>query len=169
MNTRYLKRALQLSVRAALATGVSVAIAQWLGVAFPIAALISAVIVTDVDPPQTRHLALRRLFGTIVGALIGTLIGPAGPVGVGVGVAAAMLLAQIVGLTPAAKLAGYVCGIVVLSSRGGPLGTALQRMLETVVGIGVAVLVSFLPKLLRIEDDLPAEATHPPSTPTNST
>jgi len=168
MNKTYLKQALQLSIRAALAAGISVAIAQRFEVAFPIATLISAVIVTDLEPPKTRHLALRRLLGSIVGALFGALIGPAGPAGVAFGVAASMLLAQVVGLAPAAKLTGYVCGIVTLSSRGAPLSTAIQRLLETMVGIGVAVLVSYVPKRLRIEEP-PARAADPASTSADAT
>jgi uncharacterized membrane protein YgaE (UPF0421/DUF939 family) len=137
----------QHSVRAGAAAFLSVMVAQRMNQAFPIAALISSVIVTEVDPAQTRHLALRRLFGTIAGAAIGIVFGPSGAVGVGFGVAAAMLFAYAIGRSPAAKLTGYVCGVVVLSRTGNDFTTAYQRLLETAIGIGAAVIVSCIPPL----------------------
>jgi uncharacterized membrane protein YgaE (UPF0421/DUF939 family) len=147
--------ALRLSIRASLAAGLAVAIAQFVGLKFPLYALIAAVIVTDVSAGQTRQHALPRLAGTVVGATLGatinTLLQP-GPWVVGLGILAAMFISHLLGLPAAAKLAGYVCGIVVLSHGDHPWSYALYRVMETVLGIGLAVIVSLVPKLIPIEE-----------------
>ena len=47
-----------------------------------------------------------------------------------------------------AKVAGYVCGIVLLDHGDSPWSYAFFRMIETALGIGMAMCVSLVPKLL---------------------
>ena len=126
-----------------------------MGLQFPLYALIAAVIVTDVSVARTRQLAMQRFAGTVVGAALGAMINPLlrpGALGVGLGVLIAMFLCNLLRMQPAAKVAGYVCGIVVLSHGDHPWSYALYRVAETILGIGLAVLVSFVPKLIPIEE-----------------
>ena len=150
--------ALQLSLRAAVSAGLAVAMAQFLELPYPIYALIAAVIVLDLSPSTTQQLALQRLAGTLLGATVGAVLSyalPPGPVAIGVCILVAMLLSYMVHLSAAAKLAGYVCGIVVLSHGAHAWSYAVYRVIETFVGIAMAVLVSLVPKLMRV--DIPAE------------
>ena len=62
-----------------------------------------------------------------------------------------MLLSWGLRLDAAAKVAGYVCGIVILSHDAAPWGYAVYRVIETLLGIAMAVLVSLVPKLMRVE------------------
>jgi uncharacterized membrane protein YgaE (UPF0421/DUF939 family) len=148
---RELTRKLQLCLRAALAAGLALWFAELLRLEYPIYAMIAAVIVTDLSPDQSRRLGLQRLAGTIVGAGCGASLAafaPAGPWTIGLGILVAMLLCQLLRVEAGAKLAGYVCGIVLMSFNVEPWSYALQRLIETVLGGGVAVAVSFVPKLI---------------------
>lgn len=151
MNYSTLIPAFQLSARAALSAGLALAIAQLLELQYPLYALIGAVIVTDLSPAQTRQLAWQRLAGTVLGATVGAAICqflPSGPATIGFSILVAMFLSHLLRLQGAAKVTGYVCGIVMLDFQGDPWSYALSRLIETVLGIGVALLVSFIPKLI---------------------
>jgi uncharacterized membrane protein YgaE (UPF0421/DUF939 family) len=146
--------AFQLSIRAALAAGLAVAIAQLLRLQYPLYALIGAVIVTDLSSAQTRKLGSQRLAGTVLGATLGAALSPVlppGPWAIGLSILAAMFLCYLARLQGATKVTGYVCGIVVLEHGGHPWSYALYRLIETVLGIGLAMLVSLVPKLISSE------------------
>jgi uncharacterized membrane protein YgaE (UPF0421/DUF939 family) len=139
-----------LPLRAALAAGCAVFAAQLLSLHYPIYALISAVIVTDLSPEKTRALAIPRITGTVIGTLLGALLSFV-PVPrlliIIIGILIAMLLTHLLHLDDAAKVAGYICGIVLLDHGTSPWTYALSRMSETLLGIAAAVLISVIPIL----------------------
>ena len=108
---------LQLSLRAATAALLAVAAAQFLHLQHPLYALISAVIVTDLEVAQTRKLALPRFTGTVVGSAIGatihTVLLPSLWT-IGSGIFLAMFASHVISLPAAAKVPGYVSGIILL-------------------------------------------------------
>ena len=152
MARRIARSALQLSVRAATAATLALLVAEAFSLPAPMYAMISAVIVTDLEPARTRSLAVPRILGTLIGCLLGGTLAPATAHGlwtVGAGILAAMLVAHTIGKPEAAKLAGYVCGLVMLTQGADPWAYAWWRGVETLIGIAAAVVVSLVPKLLR--------------------
>ena len=140
---------LQLPLRAAIAAALAVAVAQWLGLPYPLYALVGAVIVTDLAPAQTLQLGLWRIAGTVLGALLGASLSYLmhGPVAIGIGILVAMFLSNAMKLRGAAKVSGYVCGIVLLEHAAHAWIYAGLRLLETALGIAMACLVSLVPLL----------------------
>jgi uncharacterized membrane protein YgaE (UPF0421/DUF939 family) len=149
-----IQTSLQLALRAALAASLAVVIANAFGLEHPIYAMIAAVIVTDLAPAQSRRLALQRVAGTILGALAGATACPlvqGAHWAVALPVLASMFVCGALRLPEAAKLAGYLSGLIVLSHAASPWYYSLERLLETFLGIGIALLLSLVPKLLRAE------------------
>ena len=150
--------AFQLSLRAAVAASLALIAAQLLRLQHPLYAMISAVIVTDLVAAETSKLAFPRLAGTLVGSVVGAVFTTLLPSGVWItafGIFVAMFASHLLYLRGAAKLAGYVCGIVLLDHGDSPWIYALFRMIETALGIGAAMCVSVVPKLLKPKN--PAE------------
>lgn len=145
--------AIQLAVRAGLAAALSVGVARYFGLNL-VQPLITGCLVIDLSPEDTRRLAAKRFAATVLGAVIGASLGmllPSGPIAVGLGVVAAMIASHLVGLDGAARLAGFVCGICLLQPGDAPWSYAYARLLETALGIAMAVLTSYVPKLMRAE------------------
>jgi len=146
---------IQLALRAAVAAGLSLALAQLFRLEYPIYAMIAAVIVTDLSASQTRKLGLRRLVATVLGAACGAALGPLllpGPWAVGLSILVAMVICILLRGQDVAKVVGYICGIVVLEHGANPWSYAFFRFIETVLGIGVAWLISLVPKLIRTDE-----------------
>lgn len=141
----------QLSLRAATAAILSLLIADWFDLRYPIYAFIAAMLVTDLDPAVSRRLGVRRLGATIVGACIGALLTgllPSNPWTIGLGALAAMLASQLLRVDEGARVAGYICGIVLLEHSLEPWTYASHRFLETAIGILAAWAISYVPKLI---------------------
>jgi uncharacterized membrane protein YgaE (UPF0421/DUF939 family) len=151
---------LQLSVRAAAAAIIAAGVAQLLHLQHPVYALISAIVVTDLEAAQTRTLAMPRFAGTVIGGAIGaavTMLLPPSLWTVGAGILIAMFTSHIVSLPAAARVAGLVSGIVLFDHGDSPWSYALFRMIETAVGIGAAIAVSYVPKLIPRSGNKPNE------------
>lgn len=121
MNLHSITSGFQLALRAAVAAGLSTAIARLFNLEYPIDAFLAAVIVTDLLPSQSRRLGLRRLLATVLGAACGATLSPllgGGPWAVGLGVIAAMLLCQVASAGDGAKVpdtsAASSCSITAL-------------------------------------------------------
>jgi uncharacterized membrane protein YgaE (UPF0421/DUF939 family) len=154
MNVETFTTGVQLAVRAAAAAGLSIAIARLLGLEYPIYSFLAAVIATDLSPSQSRQLGLRRLGATVVGAACGATLSPLlapGAWAIAIGILVAMLISQLLQAREGAKVAGYICGIVLLDHSAEPWLYAYFRLIETGLGVAAAWMVSYVPKLIRTE------------------
>lgn len=140
-----------MAVRTAVAAGASVAIAQLLRLEQPFQSVITVVLVTDLEPEQARRLGLLRFVGSVLGAVVGAcfvMVLPAHPLSIGLGILVSMVLCTVLRLQGAARVAGLVCGIILLAHSQDPWPYAFRRLMETSLGLGMAVLVSHIPKLV---------------------
>jgi hypothetical protein len=63
-----------------------------------------------------------------------------------------MLISQLLQARDGAKVAGYICGIVLLDHSAEPWFYAFHRFIETGLGVVVAWAVTYVPKLIRMDD-----------------
>jgi uncharacterized membrane protein YgaE (UPF0421/DUF939 family) len=142
----------RLAIRGALAVSVSLAIAGLAHLHQPIYAVMAAVMVTDTSAEKTRKLGARRLIATVIGAACGATMSaflPQNPWIVGLGTLVAMLACFFIQAAEAARVAGYVCGIILIRFTDDPWKYSVDRFVETVLGVGVAWGISMIPALDR--------------------
>jgi uncharacterized membrane protein YgaE (UPF0421/DUF939 family) len=148
--------AIQLALRAGVAGGLATWIALSLALQHPLYAFVAAVIATDLSAAQSRKLGLRRIFATAIGGICGAalsqLLGP-GVAAVGLAVFVAMVVGSLLGAGEGTRVAGFICGIVVLEHSSEPWLYGAQRFVETALGVLVAWGVSFLPRLIDKDQD----------------
>jgi uncharacterized membrane protein YgaE (UPF0421/DUF939 family) len=146
--------AFQLSVRTGISTALAFGLATFFQLPYPLYALISALLVTDLSPSRTRQLAFCNLAGSVLGAVVGAVcisLLPSASWSIGLGIFIALFLSHLLHVQDAAKITALVCIIVMLYHGDRPWLFSLYRLMETMLGIGIAVLASFVPKVLPID------------------
>jgi hypothetical protein len=59
----------------------------------------------------------------------------------------------VLGAGEGTRVAGFICGIVVLEHSADPWLYGSQRFIETVLGVVIAWGISFLPRLVNADQD----------------
>lgn len=108
-----------------------------------------ATIFTIESANETKLAAGRtRMLGSLVGAAAGTLlfyIKPGNPVLCGLGMIIVIHACNILGWKKAIPIAGVIFSAIMLSSNiDNPLKYSMNRLLNTFVGIAVAVVIDYL-------------------------
>jgi len=145
----------QLALRAAIAGAFAVAIAKYFSFNYPIFAFIAAVLVTDLSAAESRRLGFVRLIATVVGAFWGALLSPlipSGALAIGFSVLIAMVTCQVFAGAGGARVAAFICGIIVLDNPEQPWAYAWHRFAETALGVAVGWAISFVPKLFDFNE-----------------
>jgi len=141
-----------LALRVTTAATLSLAIALWLGLPLPLWAVLTAVIVTQMSVGRSLKAAVDYLLGTLGGALYGGAVAILIPHAqelallavLAIAVAPLAVVAAFYPTLAAAPITAIVVLLVPTMTQSTPLTSALDRVLEVMVGGGVGVAVSFL-------------------------
>lgn len=141
------RRLLILAAKTTLAAALSWWLATLFGVRDGYWGSISAIIVLQSNVGATVTASRDRIIGTLIGAALGFAFSPPRPLVLGY--LLAMLLATVfcglMGLRNSSRLAGVTITIVMLVHReGSAWGLALDRVIEVLLGIVVALAVTTL-------------------------
>lgn len=131
--------------KTAIAATAASVLAQGLQMEYQFHAAIAAIIVMAPTTGSTKVLGIQRLIGTAIGAVVGAIfsvVAGSHAWALGASVFFTIYLTSAWKCPEAAKLAGYVSAIVILSQSYNPWLYAWNRFLETLLGIGVALLVN---------------------------
>jgi len=152
----------------AVKTALAAALCWWLALHFGLHdgywGSISAIIVLQSNVGSTVNASRDRLLGTIIGAVLGFSFSLFGmlPWNYILAVLAAIIICGLLGLRSSSRLAGVTITIIMLVHKEGPRwGPPLNRVIEVVLGIVVALAVTTLVlpdrARLRLRDGLAQE------------
>jgi len=147
----------KMAFKTAIAAMLAFVIAQVLHWEYPFYAVIAAIIVMGSTAGSTLTLSMQRLIGTAIGALVGALIATlfgSNPWSLAGSVFLTIFLSSVWKFNEAAKLSGYISAIVILNYHHSPWLYAWGRALETLLGIGAALLVNKFLFPARVDDEL---------------
>jgi uncharacterized membrane protein YgaE (UPF0421/DUF939 family) len=140
-------RPLIIAVRCALAALASVEVSRWLGLQFPIYALIAAIMVTEYHGHETRQQSVTRVVGNALGITAGGILGSfcgGSPWVIGLAAFIMVLFCYYFDFAVAAKYSAFVAALTVMDHSTRPWLYGWDRITETLIGIGFAVLMSLL-------------------------
>jgi uncharacterized membrane protein YccC len=141
------RRLLIHAAKTALAASLSWWLAKLFGVRDGYWGSISAIIVLQSNVGATVTASRDRVIGTVIGAALGFAFSPLHPLLLGYVLAllVAMVACGLMGLKNSSRLAGVTITIVMLVHRDGSAwGLALDRVIEVLLGIVVALAVTTL-------------------------
>ncbi|MGD0940460.1 MAG: FUSC family protein [Terracidiphilus sp.] len=157
------RRLLIHAAKTALAVGLCWWIARLFGLNDGYWGAISAIIVLQSNFGATIAASRDRILGTLIGALLGFAFAQFGalPWNFILAVLAAVIVCGLLGLRSSSRLAGVTICIVMLVKAGSHWTLALDRVLEVIIGIVMAIAVSTLVfpdrARLRLRDGLAQE------------
>jgi uncharacterized membrane protein YccC len=157
------RRLLIHAAKTALAAGLCWWIAKLFGLNDGYWGAISAIIVLQSNFGATISASRDRILGTLIGALIGFAFAQFGalPWNFILAVLAAVIVCGMLGLRSSSRLAGVTICIVMLVKSGSHWTLALDRVIEVIIGIVMAIAVSTLVfpdrARLRLRDGLAQE------------
>lgn len=145
-------------LKTALAVSICVAISQLLKLEYPFYAAIAAIISMESSLTTSYKAGRNRMLGTLVGASIGLLLATIQPENIflcGLGIILIITILNHFNWNSSISIAGIVFIAIMVNLDGqSPLQYSLNRLLDTAIGISVALAVNYLVFPHRIDAEL---------------
>jgi uncharacterized membrane protein YccC len=146
------KARLGLLFRVTASALLSFELAHWLGLLMPLWAMLTAIIVTQLNVGRSLKASLDYLGGTIGGAIygaaVGVLVGGGSEVALLTGLAIAVgplaLIAAMRQSLTAAPITAAIVLLVPALTHASPIAAAADRMLEVALGAVIGLTISFV-------------------------
>jgi uncharacterized membrane protein YgaE (UPF0421/DUF939 family) len=137
------------NIKTALAVFICLLISQTFHLEYPFYAVIATIIAMENSVTNSYTVGKNRVMGTIVGAICGflfALIDPYSAVFSALGIIVVIYVCNLLKWNKAVSIASIVFLAIMLNLRPGesPLFYGMNRMLDTLIGISVAVIVNYL-------------------------
>lgn len=144
------------NIKTAIAVFLCVIISGILKFEYPFYAAIAAIISMQSSVVESFTAGRNRILGTMVGAFIGflcALIQPGNAFLCAAGLIAAVYICDLFNWNKSVTIAGIVCMVIMLNLNGrSPLFYSINRIIDTLLGIIVAIFVNYFifpPKIME--------------------
>lgn len=136
------------TIKTSIAVTISITLAYILKLNSPFFVGVAAIIAMQDNLVDSFRMGKNRVLGTILGAtvgLLGSLISAGNPIIIGIGIILVIHLCNRLGWNKSISIASIVfISIIMNIEEGTELHYSLNRILDTIVGIVVAVIVNFI-------------------------
>lgn len=131
-------------------TGLSVAlgmlVSQLLNLRSPVFVVISAIMAMKASVSESFILGKNRMLGTLVGAIVGLLLSyifPQNAIFLGLGIIVVIYIHNIFNWRESISLSAIVLSVVFMNTETARLSYAINRTIDTFIGIIVSMLVNY--------------------------
>lgn len=135
------------NIKTAISVSISILISRALKMEYPFYTAIASIITMQSSVEASFVVGRNRMLGTLVGAFVGFIcasIKPGDALLAGAGIVLVIYLCNLLEWRDSSSIAGVVfCAIMLNLKAGSALFYSVNRILDTFVGIAVAVLVNY--------------------------
>lgn len=134
------------TVKTGISVSLGVLIAQLFSLRSPVFVVIGAIMAMRASVSESFIMGKNRMLGTLIGAVIGLMISSILPQNVlflGLGIILVIYIHNLFGWKESITLSTIVFSAIFMNTSSNQLAYALNRILDTFVGISVSVLVNY--------------------------
>lgn len=135
------------NIKTAIAVCLSILISKLLNMEYPFYTAIASIITMQSSVEASFKAGRNRMLGTFIGAVVGFIcasISPGSAILSAIGIVMVIYLCNLFGWRESCSIAGVVfCAIMLNLKSGSAFLYSLNRLLDTFVGITIAVIVNY--------------------------
>lgn len=136
------------TIKTAIAVFLSVVVANWIGLSYPLFVAMTAIFSMDKTPMRTLIVGRNRVVGTILGAVVGVAfatIDRGNPFMCFLGMLVLISLCKKLKVTESVVISGIVFMAIMVHIDGTtPIMYGMSRTFDSIVGLAIAFLVNLL-------------------------